>query len=617
MVMRIGTKTAVILFIGLFLIAGCRSVALTATPESRPAAASATHTAVPTATFTPSPTNTPTPTATPAPTNTPTPTATAVSIHIIDNARETTISPPEPQDGALCGIVDTLDFPLDPPDALNVSYGGQGFGQFRSRYDKYHAGEDWQLVRGRSNLGVPVYAIGHGRVTYADPNGWGRDKGVIIVRHTFADGSTVLSFYGHMDPPSVTLRAGDCVVRGQKIAEIGNPRTPPHLHFEIRTHMPDEPGPGYWPTDPTAVGWLPPSQFVWEKRIEANPGVMWTRPYTAETQRDITLINEKDLIALEDGQLIGLDEEDGRVRWRHAITETVASAAMSADQSLLYTANRSGHIAAYPLLTDEDGASYLPTEPVWTIGSELFGSPTLLPLPEGGVAIVAWQEIAAVSAEGVFLWQADLEKRPYDWLLTDNELILTLTGRSDPIYSVTESGLAAWPAGMNGQPIRVGDDIWLYAREGVYRLDLAAQTMQLLYQLSPSFMGAGSIIALPAGGALLAHQDLDDSRLIAFNVAGSVQWERSYRSLEGVSPQLLLHDDQPYLLLQSGSNVSLHLDLYAVDQENSALRHIFSGGTRQPLAVGNWVISVNDEWLLINIGGGSLVALDMVTAVSE
>ena len=32
-----------------------------------------------------------------------------------------------------------------------------------------------------------------------------------------------------------------------------------HEHFEIRTHMPEEPGPGYWPTDPTEAGWLPPS----------------------------------------------------------------------------------------------------------------------------------------------------------------------------------------------------------------------------------------------------------------------------------------------------------------------------------------------------------------------
>ena len=56
--------------------------------------------------------------------------------------------------------------------------------------------------------------------------------------------------------------------------------------------------------------------------------------------------------------------------------------------------------------------------------------------------------------------------------------------------------------------------------------------------------------------------------------------------------------------------------LYAMDRQNSALRHIFTGGTRVPLPVGNWFVSVNDDLLLINVGGGSMAALDPDTAVS-
>jgi len=617
-VVMMGRKTAVSLLVIILLLAGCRSMEH-GQPNSEEMAL-VTHTAVPTsaATITPSPT--PTSTATPSPTFTPSPTpaptATAVSIHIVGGPRTAILNAPQPENNAICGIVDTLDFPLDPPEALSVSYGGQDFGQYRGRYDLYHAGEDWQLVRGRSNLGVPVYAIGHGRVTYAQPNGWGRDKGVIIIRHTFADGSSVLSFYGHMEPDSVMLQAGDCVVRGQKIAEIGQPRTPPHLHFEIRTHMPDTPGPGYWSTDPTSAGWLPPSQFIWEYRMKSNPGVVWTRPFTATNPHGTTLINETALIALEDGQLIRLDEDDGTVRWRHAITETVTNAIMSADHSLLYTADRRGKIAVYPLLEDEEGAPYLPTESLWTMDLEMFGFPTLLPLPDGGVVLSVWNEFRAVSADGTPLWQNDFGKRPFDWLLTDDQLILTFTGRSDPIYALTASGWQEWAVEMNGRPIQVGDDIWYYAREGVYRLDPATQTTQLLYQLPPSFLGMGSIIALPAGGALIAHQDLDDSRLIRFDAAGTVQWERSYASLDAGSPQLLLHAEQPYLLLQSDSSVTMQLDLYTIDQQNSTLHHIFTGGTRQALSGDDWVVSINDALLLVNVGGGSMTALDGVTAVS-
>ncbi|HZY45078.1 MAG TPA: M23 family metallopeptidase, partial [Anaerolineae bacterium] len=66
---------------------------------------------------------------------------------------------------------------------------------------------------------------------------------VVIVRHVFNDGRTILSFYGHLDPPSVVLNVGDCVERGQQVGEIGKPRGRPHLHFEIRHHLPARPVP--------------------------------------------------------------------------------------------------------------------------------------------------------------------------------------------------------------------------------------------------------------------------------------------------------------------------------------------------------------------------------------
>ena len=70
-------------------------------------------------------------------------------------------------------------------------------------------------------------------MTYAQPNGWGADKGAVIVQHTFRDGRRILSFYGHLDPPSVELRTGQCTERGDLVGAIGDPRSPPHLHFEI------------------------------------------------------------------------------------------------------------------------------------------------------------------------------------------------------------------------------------------------------------------------------------------------------------------------------------------------------------------------------------------------
>jgi murein DD-endopeptidase MepM/ murein hydrolase activator NlpD len=207
------------------------------------------------------------------------------------------MSIPVPQNGAPCGLVDTLDFPLNPPDGEDA-VGGGDFGNFRRRYDKYHTGEDWGF--GSSNFGSPVYSIGHGRVTYAQPLGWGVDQGVVIVEHTFRNGSTLLSFYGHLDPPSIILKAGDCVQRGDQVGEIGRPRTRPHLHFEIRSHMPDTPGPGYWPVDPTRAGWLPPSATISNYRLAISPGVRWTRPNISWSAKGIGVLNDDVFVAVED-----------------------------------------------------------------------------------------------------------------------------------------------------------------------------------------------------------------------------------------------------------------------------------------------------------------------------
>lgn len=611
----IGQKTAVVILVGLLLFVGCRSTGidppLAALPSTQKTML-ATQTAVPTATATPL-TPTHTPTATPSLTPTVMPTATAVPLTLTGDPRAAILQAPEIGGNPWCGVVDLLDFPLDPPDALTVSYGGRGFGEFRSRYDQYHAGEDWQLVRGQSNLGKPVYAIGHGRVVWAHPHGWGTDQGVIIIRHTFADGSTVLSFYGHMDPESVTLRAGECVVRGQKIAEIGQPRTPPHLHFEMRTHMPDEPGPGYWPVDPTEAGWLAPSPFIWNQRMAAMPGAVWTRPFTTAGTQYIDEIDGDTLLVLEDGQLIGLNEDDGSLRWQQAITETVTSAMLADNQSLLYATTREGQLAAFPLLTDGEDTTPLAEISLWQVDLNGVGSPTLLPLPGGGVVVSVRQHVTAVSAKGEILWQAELEQRPFDWLLMDDQLILTTAGQQGPIYSLTTAGLQTWPVSLNGQLIQVGEQIWLYDTEGLYRLDPAAMTAELLYPLSLSRGNLVNMIALPDGGALIAHRDRYDARLIAFNADGSVQWQRSYTELGLGELRLLLHNDQPLLLMQTGSDITTQFKLYAIDMPNSTLHHLFTGGSRTPQRDDNWLVSVNDELLLINVGGGSMVGLDVET----
>jgi len=129
-------------------------------------------------------------------------------------------------------VSDGFDQPVGKPD---------GDGYYKSRgFLSYHPGEDWNgLGGGGSDLGAPVYAIGHGYVTFARDArmGWGN---VVLIRHVYmVNGSlnTVDSMYAHLD--KIMVREGQQVTRGQQVGTIGTNRGMyvAHLHFEIRKNL--------------------------------------------------------------------------------------------------------------------------------------------------------------------------------------------------------------------------------------------------------------------------------------------------------------------------------------------------------------------------------------------
>lgn len=92
-------------------------------------------------------------------------------------------------------------------------------------------------------LGDPVIAAAPGRVVYSGSGLRGYGK-LVIIKHN----KTYLSAYAHNK--DILVKEGQSVVKGQKIAEVGNTDTDaPKLHFEIRKLGK--------PVDPTRF--LPPS----------------------------------------------------------------------------------------------------------------------------------------------------------------------------------------------------------------------------------------------------------------------------------------------------------------------------------------------------------------------
>ncbi len=559
-----------------------------------------------TATSVPTWTASPTPTATNTPTPTQTPTPTAPGILVAGNPRAYTLFDPLPQSGAPCGWVDTLDFPLDPPDGENAAGGGD-FGRYRGRYEKFHAGEDWGLSN-RSNFGQPVYSIGHGQVTYAQPVGWGVDKGVVIVRHNFFDGRSVLSFYGHLDPPSVTIREGTCVQRGDIVGQVGRPRTPPHLHFEVRLHMPYATGGGYWPSDPTSAGWLPPSQTISQIRLQVAPGVIWTSE--SNDSKPLGNLDATTYLMIQDDRLVGIDLFTGEELWSFVLTTHIKDAMLDPAGSVLYISDVVAGLLAYPLPNmDEDQTLPEALEPLWGQKLPSPGRMDLMPLPDGGVMVSSRDTLSAFSTEGDLYWREESNSDLIAWALAEDALLFTTTDKETPLMSADSAGLYIWEENLPGIPLVAGDQAWIYAEDGLYSLDLADREARRVYDLPTVLMRWSAAISLSRGGLALLHADTADRRLLIFDPDGELQWEFSV-PLEGDS-QLIELDGSIYLVSHpsfSGRGAYKAVEVFVVDLEGRRLLRIFESGSREFNPRATWATGVSGQKLLIQIGavGGIL-----------
>jgi murein DD-endopeptidase MepM/ murein hydrolase activator NlpD len=130
-------------------------------------------------------------------------------------------------------IADGFDFPVGKPNA-------DGYYKARGFRPNGHLGEDWNGLRGgNSDLGAPIYTMGHGLVVFARDVrlGWGN---VVVIRHVFYENGklvTVDSLYGHLD--RILVKENQQVVRGQLIGTMGTNRGmyPAHLHFEVHKNI--------------------------------------------------------------------------------------------------------------------------------------------------------------------------------------------------------------------------------------------------------------------------------------------------------------------------------------------------------------------------------------------
>jgi hypothetical protein len=167
-----------------------------------------------------------------------------------------------------------------------------------------------------------------------------------------------------------------------------------------------------------------------------------------------------------------------------------------------------------------------------------------------------------------------------------------------------------------------GDNLFLYAESGIYRLDLGTLAADLTYPLPRGLVRNGDIIPLPDGGLLLVHPD-SGRRLIAFDPTGALRWERSLAGITRGEQELLLIDGRPYLLArdittqaENASPIAYELTLFAIDPDTAELTRLFLGGTRAPRVAFTDVVPLGNGRLAINIAGASIVLLDINQALT-
>lgn len=424
-----------------------------------------------------------------------------------------------------CGVATTINPPVDTGFFRLV----QAFGAPSPRHQgRYHTGDDWYGGRG-STYGQPVRAIAAGRVSYASPQGWGPDGGVVIIAHEFADGTTAYSMYGHLMESSTNPFPArlSCVRSGDIIGVIGDVRPAPHLHFEIRSSDGETPGPGYTTEDPRRSGWRQPSKFITNMRTWLLPAHQW-HLMLGEPQAEAgphvfpLVLNDNSMLYL-DGQVLRRATRDGRVLWRNTLERPAVSITGFQGSPLLAYADGTMQVIS---IDGEPGTS-------WRLGHGLAGPP----MAAGGWLIFPTDDeglIAVAEDRRAILWE--LEEIPLyrSWyaastansfllgLLTyDNELIV-ITHLGQVVSRVQLRDGASLADAGNGRLLAfTRGGLWEISSSGVWSL------------LREDLRGGGSSAVLRGDDGRLYI--FDGQELMAYNNSGQRLWSTPLPGIGGLA----------------------------------------------------------------------------------
>lgn len=438
-----------------------------------------------------------------------------------------------------CGVVTSINYPVDRFTFQLV----QDFGVPSARHQgRYHTGEDY--YGGRGSMGQPISAVADGRVTYSAPTGWGRDGGVVIIEHSFPDGTVAYSMYGHMMTTDVYPfpERFACVRAGDVVGVVGNVRPAPHLHFEIRTSNPDTPGAGYSPEVPTLLGNLQASKFITNWQTWLSPAHRWHLQLPDDTRPTAPplLLNDGSMLVLTSDR-IRYASSDGRVLWRIILP---------APATALTTFNGS------PVLIYNDGAMQVINMDA-TLGESWLTRvpPDRPPLTVGDMLVLhtAGNELVALGADRrTVVWQLENVPPFTQSVVTPNLIGLVTTDDFLTTISTAGSLIGKTPL-LGGSSLSAAPDgsLWLYNQNSVTQIDATGAQTPIANNLTGD--AASSTITGAPDGTRFILAGGDVPTLMATDAAGTVLWQFAVEGASGKA-QLISRDNQ-VLLLTSGGDI--------------------------------------------------------------
>lgn len=501
-----------------------------------------------------------------------------------------TVSPSNAQSSAVCGVVDSIGYPID-----NLVAGYDDFARFRQRFGGNHTGVDIGFDR----WGEPVYAAARGRVTYADPEGWDTEKGVVIIEHTFPDNSVAYGVYGHMEETDTIgfPQVGQCVEKGNVVGTIGWPSLGrPHLHYELRRFLPDDGGPGYVTTNPLDEGWYNPQDFttLWQARF--NPAyrssITFNRvPSLPPVQLDtgeyvIASGNELTAIA-PPNQVLWRIQTDGLVDGLAGLSGGRIAAHTASGQAVVlqggrYAALWSVRTASTPFLTNGDTLVFL--------------------TQDGG--------LAAYDSAGTALWSlagtsgAEIVNASFN----GGQVGLTLRSAAGITWKLLDSNgqtLAELP--LSSAPVTApGGSGWAIL-DNAQLLWQGVGTTESLASLNPLPGSSAQLTVDVVGNTYIYLGDVLDT-LMAVDPSGHTLWQVTYpRGDNGLAP--LMRTGRGCLLYSLDADGLLNV-FNTADGKLITQMHTYAGGSRDTNPQSR-LLTVNDsEQIQVMSGYITLLTLD-------